>query len=64
MDTEDAVDFVAQALHEKWPEWTIEQARAMVGHARESIATNPQRFVDMFLDNLAALEATAAVREP
>lgn len=52
LTTDDAIEFVAADMATRRPDWSLEQRREMVEHARKTIATNPRKFVDTYLDNI------------
>ncbi len=54
-ELETVLEFVAQDLHRRNPRYTLEQAREMVNLARKSVTSNPQKFLDAYLDNVNAL---------
>jgi hypothetical protein len=63
MTTDEAIEFVATTVAAHRPDWSLEQCREMVGLARKTIATNPQKFVDTFLDDMNIHEQNRKEKE-
>ncbi len=54
MTTDEAIEFVAADMARWRTDWTLDDCRKMVELGRKTIAYNPDRFVDKYLDNINA----------
>jgi hypothetical protein len=55
--TDEAIDHIVTEIKANRPDWTEEQIREMVNLARKYISMSPERFLEIFLEDVDLIKA-------